>query len=234
METVGHDGHRDITGGGFRAAVFGVSDGLLTNVALILGVAAAHPSNGYVTVAGLAGLIAGAFSMAIGEFISMGAQRAVLERELRVEALEIKERPEAERVELAQLYQDRGVPPELANEVARYLMRDPKVALEVHAREEMGVSSDSMGSPWQAAIASFTSFAAGAFIPLVAWFFVSGASAVLISIGLSLLATIAVGVVIAWMSGKSTLRTVIRQLVLYALAAGITYGIGRLIGGLIK
>ncbi len=234
METVEHDGHRDVTGGGYRAAIFGASDGLLTNVALILGVAGAHPSNGYVTVAGLAGLIAGAFSMAIGEFISMGAQRDALERELRVEAQEIKERPEAERVELAQLYEKRGVPHELANEVAGYLMRDPNVALEVHAREEIGVTSDTMGSPWQAAIASFLSFATGAFVPLVAWFFVSGASAVLISIGLSLLATIAVGAVVARMSGRSTLIGVLRQLMLYALAAGITYGVGRLFAGLIK
>ena len=226
-----HDiNHRDISGGGARAAVFGISDGLLSNVSLILGVAGAHPGSKTIIIAGLAGLVAGAFSMGIGEFISMGAQRELFERELRLEARELEERPEAETSELAQIYMERGLPNELAREVATYLMKDPKTALQVHAQEELGVSPDSIGSPIEASLASFFAFAVGALVPLVSWFFLSGTTAILASVGFSALATIAVGGGLALLTGRNVAKSALRQLVLSATAAAITYSIGHLLG----
>ncbi len=226
-----HDiNHRDISGGGARAAVFGISDGLLSNVSLILGVAGAHPGSKTIIIAGLAGLVAGAFSMGIGEFISMGAQRELFERELRLEARELEERPDAETRELAQIYMERGLPNELAREVATYLMKDPKTALQVHAQEELGVSPDSIGSPIEASLASFFAFAVGALVPLVSWFFLSGATAILASVGFSALATIAVGGGLALLTGRNVAKSALRQLVLSATAAAITYSIGHLLG----
>jgi VIT1/CCC1 family predicted Fe2+/Mn2+ transporter len=137
-----HIEHRDVTGGGPRAAVFGASDGLLTNVALILGVLGGTHQGHSVLLAGIAGLVAGAFSMGIGEFVSMRAQRELLERELAIEESEIANRPEAETLELQRLYEARGVPSELAAAVAGYLMRDPTVALRIHAQEELGVAPE--------------------------------------------------------------------------------------------
>ncbi len=226
-----HDiNHRDISGGGARAAVFGISDGLLSNVSLILGVAGAHPGSKTIIIAGLAGLVAGAFSMGIGEFISMGAQRELFERELRLEARELEERPDAETRELAQIYMERGLPNELAREVATYLMKDPKTALQVHAQEELGVSPDSIGSPIEASLASFFAFAVGALVPLVSWFFLSGTTAILASVGFSALATIAVGGGLALLTGRNVAKSALRQLVLSAAAATITYSIGHLLG----
>ncbi len=226
-----HDiNHRDISGGGARAAVFGISDGLLSNVSLILGVAGAHPGSKTIIIAGLAGLVAGAFSMGIGEFISMGAQRELFERELRLEARELEERPDAETRELAQIYMERGLPNELAREVATYLMKDPKTALQVHAQEELGVSPDSIGSPIEASLASFFAFAVGALVPLVSWFFLSGTTAILASVGFSALATIAVGGGLALLTGRNVAKSALRQLVLSATAAAITYSIGHLLG----
>lgn len=226
-----HDiNHRDISGGGARAAVFGISDGLLSNVSLILGVAGAHPGSKTIIIAGLAGLVAGAFSMGIGELISMGAQRELFERELRLEARELEERPEAETRELAQIYMERGLPNELAREVATYLMKDPKTALQVHAQEELGVSPDSIGSPIEASLASFFAFAVGALVPLVSWFFLSGTTAILASVGFSALATIAVGGGLALLTGRNVAKSALRQLVLSATAAAITYSIGHLLG----
>ena len=226
-----HDiNHRDISGGGARAAVFGISDGLLSNVSLILGVAGAHPGSKTIIIAGLAGLVAGAFSMGIGELISMGAQRELFERELRLEARELEERPDAETRELAQIYMERGLPNELAREVATYLMKDPKTALQVHAQEELGVSPDSIGSPIEASLASFFAFAVGALVPLVSWFFLSGTTAILASVGFSALATIAVGGGLALLTGRNVAKSALRQLVLSATAAAITYSIGHLLG----
>ncbi|MHB8190271.1 MAG: VIT1/CCC1 transporter family protein [Ferrimicrobium sp.] len=233
METHGYSIHRDITGGGARAAVFGVSDGLLSNIALILGVAGAHPAQRYIVLAGLAGLIAGAFSMAVGEFVSMRAQRELLERELLIEAREIRESPEAETTELARVYESRGVPRELAQEVARHLMQNPEIALEIHAREELGVAPDSLGSAWQASTASFASFAVGAFIPLVAWFFLHGLAAITTSITLSAIAAILVGGVVARLSERPFVRGALRQVVLFAIASGVTFEVGRILGSVL-
>ncbi|HEX3981510.1 MAG TPA: VIT1/CCC1 transporter family protein, partial [Acidimicrobiales bacterium] len=169
----GHD-HRNLQGGGARAAVFGVSDGLVSNVALILGVAGAHSSAAAVRLAGLAGLVGGAFSMAAGEYVSMRAQSELMERELDVEREAIHHDPEDERRELAAIYRSRGLDHDMAEELSVTMMRDPELALETHAREELGINPAETGKPLQAAAASFVSFAVGAFIPLVPWLFASG------------------------------------------------------------
>ena len=233
MET--HDlGHRDISGGGARAAVFGVSDGLLSNVALILGVAGAHPAPQAVVIAGLAGLVAGAFSMGVGEYISMGAQRELFEHELRIEATEIRDRPDAEAHELTELYISRGVPKDLAAQVSGYLMSNPDTALQVHAQEELGVAPDSIGSPIQVAIASFISFAVGAAIPLVAWFITVGTAAVIASAISAGLASLLVGGGLAAMTSRSITKGALRQFVLSAIATLATYGVGYLLGSSIR
>jgi VIT1/CCC1 family predicted Fe2+/Mn2+ transporter len=222
--------HRDVQGGAARAAVFGVSDGLLTNVSLILGVAAAHPAPGVVRLAGFAGLVAGAFSMATGEYVSMSAQRELIEREVSIEREELRRHPESEHRELVALYVSRGVPPAAAEEVATALARDPELALEVHTREELGVNPGSIGSPRAAAASSFGSFAFGALVPLLPWFFSSGTVAVVASIILGGVMAMAVGVAVASFTGKSKVRTAARQLAIAALAAAVTYGVGTAVG----
>ena len=180
--SAGHSHHRDLQGGAARAAVFGISDGLLTNISLILGVAGANPLPSVVLLAGLAGLVAGAFSMAAGEYVSMAAQSELLQRELEIERRELERHPEAETSELAAVYRLRGVDDADARRIAEAIMKDPVVALEVHAREELGLRPGKTGNPWQAAGSSFVMFSIGAIIPLFPWFFVSGTTAALLSI----------------------------------------------------
>ena len=169
--------HRDVQGGAARAAVFGVSDGLVSNVALILGIAGASTDAAFVRVAGVSGLLAGAVSMAAGEYVSLKAQAELVERELEIERISIAENPEAETAELAAIYVERGLDPNQARVVAAEIMADPDVALDVHAREELGVNPNQLGSPLAAAMASFWAFAVGAFVPLVPWLVGSGTSA---------------------------------------------------------
>jgi len=222
--------HRDVQGGAARAAVFGISDGLLTNVSLILGVAGANPASGVVRLAGLAGLVAGAFSMAAGEFVSMSAQSELIEREIAIEREELRKHPAAEERELALLFVRRGVERSVADKVARAVMHDPEVALEVHAREELGVDPAQTGSPWQAAASSFLSFAVGALLPLLPWFFVSGRGAAIASIIIGALAALGIGAAVARLTGRSTVRTALRQLAIATLAAAVTYGVGTAVG----
>lgn len=229
-EAVGAEHHRDITGGGARAAVFGVSDGLVSNIALILGVAGAHPSAPFVMVAGLAGLVGGSLSMAMGEYVSMQAQKELFERELRVEAGEIKRRPEAEHRELVQRYRSKGVPQQLAEDFAGYIMQDPVLALHTHAREELGIDPSSIGSPIQAAVSSLFSFAIGAVVPLIPWFFSTGNTAVALSVVLGVVGAFCVGILLARFTGRSWFKTAFRQFLLSGIAASITYLIGHLIG----
>ena len=225
-----HEHHRDVQGGTARAAVFGVSDGLLTNVSLILGVAGAHPAAGVVRLAGLAGLLAGAFSMAAGEYVSVSAQKELIDREVAIEREELRRHPESEHRELVALYVSRGVPAAAAEEVATALARDPEVMLEVHTREELGVSPGSTGSPVAVAASSFGSFAVGALVPLMPWFFGSGTAAVIWSIVLGALASIAVGIAVAVFTGRSRVRTAVRQLGIAAVVAALTYGVGTAVG----
>jgi VIT1/CCC1 family predicted Fe2+/Mn2+ transporter len=222
--------HRQVQGGAARAAVLGVSDGLVTNVSLILGFAGANTSPSIVRLAGLGGLLAGAFSMAAGEYVSMKAQSELLQRELDMEAVELNRAPEAERAELAQLYASRGVDPDLAGDMAAEMMRTPELALETHAREELGVNPQDLGNPYAASAASAASFAAGAIVPLIPWFITSGGAAVAASLVLGAIAAIAIGVALARFTGRSVVRLVVRQLVVTVAAAAVTFLVGKAAG----
>jgi VIT1/CCC1 family predicted Fe2+/Mn2+ transporter len=228
-DSPGHE-HRDITGGWARAAVFGVSDGLTTNVALILGVAGGTTTGTFVRLAGIAGLIGGAFSMAAGEWVSMRAQAELLERELALERRALARQPERERRELASIYRRRGIDRATADSMASQVMSDPDTALEVHAREEMGVDPSSLGSPVRAAAASFVTFGLGALVPLLPFFWGHGTGALVTSIVLAAIAAVLVGAALARFTGRSMLFSAARQLTICAVAAGITYGIGHLVG----
>lgn len=225
-----HHRHRDVQSGGPRAAVFGASDGLLTNVSLILGVAGAHPSAGIVRLAGIAGLLAGAFSMGAGEYISVTAQKELIDRELEVERQALRDHPEEEQKELVASYVARGVKPEVAREVASAIMADPELALEAHSREELGVDPNETGRPKLVAVSSFVSFSVGALIPLLPWLFSSGDVAVWWSVALGAAASLTIGVVLAQFTGRSKLFGGLRQLAITAFAAAVTFGIGSLFG----
>jgi len=222
--------HRNVTSGGARAAVFGISDGLVTNVSLILGVAGAHPAGGIVRLSGLAGLVAGAFSMAAGELVSMQAQRELLQRELEVERQALEQSPVAERGELVAIYERRGITPALAKQLAEMMMRDPETALETHAREELGIDPSSLGSPVVAALSSFATFALGALLPLIPWLLGHGNGALVASIAIGGVAAIGVGALLGALTGRSAAKAAVRQLAVAAIAAAVTYGIGRAVG----
>jgi VIT1/CCC1 family predicted Fe2+/Mn2+ transporter len=207
-----------------------VSDGLVTNVSLILGMAGAHPGPGVVRLAGLAGLIAGAFSMAAGEYVSMRAQTELLERELAREQHEIRHRPEVERRELERIYEGRGIEPVVARQVADEMMRTPELALETHAREELGINPSALGSPVQAAVSSFMMFALGALIPLLPWLVTSGIAATVGSIVLGAVAAIGVGMGLAVFTRRPWWWSALRQLLISTVAASITFGIGHAVG----
>jgi len=227
----GEHHHRNVAGGAARAAVFGVSDGLVTNVSVILGVAGgAHYDAGIVRLAGLVSLVAGAISMALGEYISMTAQTELLEAELELERTELRRRPDLEHRELAQIYRSRGVDPELADELATEMMSSPELALETHAREELGIDPGSLGSPPKAAASSFVSFAIGALAPLLPWFFGGGRGSVIASVVLGAVAAVSVGAALARFTKRSILRSALRQLVLSGAAAACSFGIGSAVG----
>ena len=225
--------HRDVTGGTVRAAVFGVSDGLVSNVALILGVAAAAPDRSGVLVAGVAGLLAGAGSMAAGEYVSMKAQAELVERELEIERRSLERQPAAELNELAAIYRHRGIDPDQAHEMAAAVMSDPEVALEVHAREELGIDPDETGNPVAASIGSFFAFSIGALIPLIPWFFGEGTAMIVASAVLGFVAAAIVGIVLATFTERSKLRTVARQVGWATAACLITWLIGTWLGGVV-
>ena len=210
--------------------MFGVSDGLVSNVALILGVAGASSGQELVRIAGLAGLIAGAVSMAAGEYISMQAQRELLERELEMERREHVRNPEHEVEELAEIYESRGMDADTAREMAANIMDDPEKALEVHAREEMGIDPNELGNPEFAATTSIFSFALGAVLPLLPWFFGGGNGAIVASILLGAVGAVLVGSALALATNRSVVRGSLRQLVIAAAAAAITFGIGSAVG----
>lgn len=224
--------HRSLGGGNaLRAAVLGGNDGLTSNLALVFGVAGANPGNDTVILAGVAGLLAGAFSMALGEWISVMSAREAAEAQIAAEREEIELMPDAERDELALIYRAKGVPEQQARELAEHVMADRESALSVLAKEELGIVPEDLGSPWTAAIASFILFAIGAVLPVLPFFFASGLvgilwSAVLAGIGLFL-----VGSTITLLTGRNPWYAGFRQLVLGLVVAGITYGIGALVGG---
>ena len=222
--------HRDVQGGAARAAVFGVSDGIVSNVALILGIAGASTDPAFVRVAGVSGLLAGAVSMAAGEYISLKAQAELVERELEIERTSIAEDLEGETAELAALFVHRGLTAEHAERVAAELMSDPEVALEIHAREELGVDPNQLGSPVSAAVSSFSAFALGAFVPLIPWLLGGGDGAMWASAVLGVTAAAVVGAVLARLTERSMLRTVARQVLVAAGACTATYLIGGMLG----
>ena len=222
--------HRDVQGGGSRAAVLGAGDGLLTNVSLVLGVAGASAGPGTVRLAGVAGLLAGAFSMAAGELVSVRAQQELTQRELQVERQELADEPEAERRELAGMFRARGLSAEDAEVVSRILSTNDAIALDTHARMELGIDPNASGAAERAAVLSFVAFAVGAVLPLMPWFFTRGLAAVVASVVIGALAALALGALIGAFAGRSVPKTALRQLVVAAVAAGITYGVGHLFG----
>lgn len=217
--------------GALRAAVFGMNDGLLSNAALIMGFAGASQSRSVIVLAGISGLLAGAFSMGAGEYVSMRVQREMLERLLHLEARELELDPDVEQLELAEIYRRKGFSEELAGRVAAEVMKDPKVALDTHAREELGLDPDEgLGSPWGAAISSFLMFALGAILPLIPFFFAGGGGAEIAALAITAVALIVVGVVTALLTGRSPVRSALRILLIGAAATAVTYGIGSLVG----
>jgi VIT1/CCC1 family predicted Fe2+/Mn2+ transporter len=223
-----HHQHRDITGGWLRPTVFGAMDGLVSNFALIAGVAGGSGERQTIVLAGLAGLAAGAFSMAAGEYTSVASQADLAHAEIAIERRELERRPAAEREELAQLYMSRGLDPGLAREVAAALSADPEQALRVHAREELGVAPDDLPSPMLAAGSSFLSFAAGALVPVLPY--LAGAHGIWPSLVCALVALFAAGALVSRVTARSWWYSGLRQLVLGALAAAVTYGFGSLVG----
>ena len=222
--------HRNVQGGGTRAAVLGAGDGLLTNVSLVLGVAGASAGPGTVRLAGVAGLLAGAFSMGAGELVSVRAQQELTQRELQVERQELADEPEAERRELAGMFRARGLSVEDAEVVSRILSTNDAIALDTHARMELGIDPNASGAAERAAVLSFVSFAIGAVLPLMPWFFTRGLAAVVASVVIGALAALALGALIGAFAGRSLPKSALRQLVVAAVAAGITYGVGHLFG----
>jgi len=222
--------HRDLQGGEARAAIFGVSDGLVSNVALILGIAGASTDGSLVRLAGVSGLLAGALSMAAGEWVSVRAHNELVERELEIERKSLEENPIAETRELAAIYRERGLKPEAAEALAEEIMADLEIALDVHAREELGVDPEGAGSPLGVAVASFVAFTFGAFVPLAPWLLAEGTGAVIASVVVGLIAAAVVGVAIAIFTERSKVRTAARQVLVAAGAAGATFLIGSLLG----
>ena len=222
--------HRQISGGWFRAAIFGISDGLVTNVSLILGFVGANPGHSVIRLAGLAGLVAGGFSMGSGEYLSMKAQKELLESEIEKERQALVDNPVEEQRELRQIFIDRGIEDELAERLSTDLMRDPDLALRTHTREELGIDPSAVGSPWMAALSSFWAFVVGAFIPLLPWLWSSTGNPILWSIGFAALGSAIVGGAIGWFTRRGIARWAVRQLVIAALAAAVTFGVGRLVG----
>ena len=222
--------HRGDRSGALRAAIFGVSDGLVSNTSLVMGFAGSGASRSTVLLAGVAGLLAGSFSMAAGEYVSMSGQREMFEREIALEATELEEKPEEELEELVLIYRAKGMPPAQAREVATRIMSDRKVALDTLAREELGPNPDELGSPWSAAVSSLLAFAVGALVVVLPYLVTGGRGAFVAAIVLALLAMAAVGGTIGVLNGRSPVRGAIRQLVVGVLAAGVTFGVGAVIG----
>jgi VIT1/CCC1 family predicted Fe2+/Mn2+ transporter len=220
--------------GALRAAIFGINDGLVSNIALIMGFAGASQSRAVIVLAGISGLLAGAFSMGTGEYVSMRVQRELLERMLHLEAHELGTDPEGERMELAYLYRKKGISADLADRMSTEIMRDPQVALDTHAREELGIDPDEgLGSPWGAAISSFLMFSLGALVPLIPFLFAEGEAAVIASLALAAVAIATVGALTSLLTGKSPVYSSVRMLGLAAAATLVTYSIGRAIGSTI-
>jgi len=226
------DHHRDVTGGWLRPAVFGAMDGLVSNFALMAGVAGGSAALGAgttgIVLAGLAGLAAGAFSMAAGEYTSVASQAELAEQEFENERIELRRNAEGEAKELAQIWVRRGVDLELAEAVAMQLGRNPEMALEVHAKEEIGLAPGELPNPWVAAGSSFLAFSLGALIPLLPYFF--GVQVLWPSAILSMLGLFGAGALVSRVTARTWWFSGLRQLFVGVLAAVVTYGVGTVVG----
>jgi VIT1/CCC1 family predicted Fe2+/Mn2+ transporter len=223
-----HHSHRDVTGGWLRPATFGVMDGLVSNFALVAGVVGGGATGKVVIITGLAGLVAGACSMASGEFTSVSSQTELMQAEIDIERRELQIHPEEEERELALMYEAKGLRPELAAQVARELTADPEVALDVHVREELGVDPNDLPSPWLAAGSSFVAFAIGALIPLIPFIF--GAASVLPALLLAALGLVVTGGIVGKITARPFWYGGGRQLLLGSLSAAVTFAIGMAVG----
>jgi VIT1/CCC1 family predicted Fe2+/Mn2+ transporter len=224
--------HRDVSGGWLRPAVFGAMDGLVTNASLIAGVGGGGASSHALILTGLAGLAAGAFSMATGEYVSVSSQNELVNAEVTKERLELERHPDAELRELAEVFRQQGVEPELAERVARQLSAHPEAALRVHVREELGVDHDELPSPYTAAGASLVTFAIGALIPLLPY--LAGRGSLAAALIFAAVAAFAGGGLVSRITDRPFLRAAVRQLVMAAIATGLTYGIGTLVGATVS
>ncbi len=222
--------HRGASGNAIRAAVLGANDGLVSNLSLVAGVAGADPGRDVVVLAGIAGLLAGSLSMALGEWVSVRSSAEYFQNQIAIERDELAEIPEEEEEELVLIYQARGMDLEQARAAAANVMSDPDRALETLAREELGLSEEVDANPWVAAGTSFVMFAIGAILPVIPWFITSGVAATVASVILSAFGLFALGALITIFTGRGTLFSGARMLVLGLLAAAITFGIGTAIG----
>jgi len=227
--------HRSSVGGNLRAAVFGINDGLVSNASLVMGIAGAGAGSPFVLMTGVAGLLAGALSMAAGEYVSVRSQRELYEYQIALERAEVAEYPEEEAEELALIYHARGVGLAEAREMSRTLLARPEQALDVLAREELGLNPDDLGSPWGAAGFSFASFAVGAALPLTP--FVAGAvgaRAVIEAAAVALVALFTVGLALSLFTGRGALRGALRMVLIGGGAGLVSYGVGHALGGAVR
>lgn len=223
--------HRTGGGNALRAAVLGANDGLVSNLSLVMGVAGAAMTERTILITGIAGLIAGAGSMALGEWLSVQSSRELYRNQLEAEEEELRTAPEEEEEELALIYQARGLGEEQARAFAASMMRNTDTALETLAREELGIDPTELGgSAWEAAIASFLLFAAGAIVPVIPFFFARGGTAAMLSVAFSMAALFALGAAITLFTGRPALFSGLRQVIFGLAAAALTFGIGRLVG----
>ena len=225
-----HPGHRAVAGGLARAAVFGVSDGLVSNVSLVIGFAGAGVAPSVVRLAGLAGAIAGATSMAAGEWVSISAQNELVYRELAVERRELVHNTVSETAELAAMYEGHGMTRQIALDAAADVMREPEAALAVHVREELGVDPDELGSPWSAAGLSLVCFLVGAILPVIPWFAGRGNGAKVASISIGVVAAAIVGLLIGKFAERRLTWSAARQVLILLVACGATWLVGRALG----
>jgi len=225
-----HPGHRPVAGGLARAAVFGVSDGLVSNVSLVIGFYGAGADSSIVRLGGIAGAIAGAISMAAGEWVSISAQNELVYRELAVERRELAHNTASETAELAAMYEGHGMTRQTALDAAADVMRTPEAALAVHVREELGVDPDELGSPWSAAALSLVCFLIGALLPVIPWFSGSGTAAVIASVAIGIVAAAIVGLLIGKFAERNVWVSAARQVLILLLACGVTYLVGKALG----
>jgi VIT1/CCC1 family predicted Fe2+/Mn2+ transporter len=222
--------HRTGYGGSLRAAVFGANDGLVSNFSLVMGIAGANAEPRFVLLAGIAGLLAGASSMAAGEYVSVQSQRELYEQQIAIEREELEMSPEEEREELSLIYQAKGIPSNEAEDLANRIVSNPETAIDTLAREELGLDPSALGSPWTAAVSSFVAFACGAAIPVIPYFIVGGNIAFITSAAVCGLSLFVIGGLISLFTGRNFLFSGFRMLGIGALAAGVTYFIGKLLG----